>query len=266
MRIIGRIRFAALFICVFSCGLLHPAAAQETGPAIFVIFPERQKERRASRWTLSDWLGTKQKIAEQNMWLSAHTNKLPIDLTLGLDSRAGGLSGVEADVYLLSLGIKLRYERPWSAMEELWPAPATRIEDPGSQSGEVDLQLRLFGGNVQNTNLIIRGTYEYDHYYDLSVGNGPYAGFGVGPELQIYFAQWLGLRGEWRTRFLRKNIANRAQEFSGKTYWVGAFLEMGSLRFEVGKDWRERSFQTDSGALLLSEVDSAMFGRMRLFF
>ncbi|MBS1982683.1 MAG: hypothetical protein JST16_00810 [Bdellovibrionales bacterium] len=227
---------------------------------IFVIFPERQQERKSARWSLSEWMKTKKEIAFQNMWLDHHTNKIPGDLTYGLDVRPGRM-GHELDAYLFSLGLHARYERGISLSRSV----ANGNLNEKNQAGELGLQIRLAGGNIQNTNLIFRASYEYNHLYGLGALSGAYGGYSLGPELQVYLAPWLGLRGEWRYRFNQKSITQRGGTLNGNGWFAVGFLEMGSLRFEGG--WTSRKWNlSDSSGNATAFDDGTWVGRARLFF
>ena len=235
------------------------ARAQSGGGGIKIyIVQERQQERRAARWTLQDWFDTKKTIARQNAWLAQHTNKLPLDIAYGFDL-SKKRQGHELDLYLLRLGLRARYESNVSWFETPLTTDLTR------RTGELSLQMRLFGGNLQDTNLILRGGYEYDHITTIGNLQGPYGGYGLGPELQIYFARWLGVRADWRYRFGNKHIGDQTLELSGNSYQAVGFLEMDALRFEGG--YRSRSFEFKRASINLSSEDqSEVFGRLRLFF
>jgi hypothetical protein len=230
---------------------------------VVLIFPERQAERKSSRWTLGDWLVTKRKIDAQNFWLAQHTNKVPLDLTYGLDVSPGRV-GHELDFYILWFGLRARFEQG----QGLWPRENSSLLGARDKTGEAAVQLRLFGGNIQNTNLILRGAYEYADLRQLGDAlNGAYGVYGLGPELQIYFAQWLGVRGDWRKRVGGKRITARGAKISGESYSLLAFLEMGSLRLESG--WVQRQWilrEEAAGGQVISQDSGHYVARLRAFF
>jgi hypothetical protein len=245
-----------LLLCFLFLGTLAKKSFSQdhTGPMVLLIYPERQKERRQSRWTLSDWMKTRQTMDAQDRWLWSHTNKVPIDVTLGWDVSAVR-QGFEADVYLTRIGLRLRYEEPISYISK---TPT----DLDLQGFESDLQFRLFGGNIQDTNLILRASYHYANLTLPSSARGHFTGFGIGPELQIYFAQWLGVRGDYE-KLLNQSTRTGGTTYGGSSYSYAAFLEMGSLRGEFG--YRSKTIEYTKGATG-SENEAGLFGRLRLFF
>lgn len=246
---------AAIFaVAFFILGAARAAKAQ-----VLVIFPERQQERKSVRWSLADWMATKKTIAAQDAWLARHTNKFPVDLTLGADLRPG-FAGLELDLFALSVGLHARYERGTSLLRSSSQPMSDR-----DQGGDFGLQLRLFGGNPQNTSLTLRGFYEYRHVNRSDVFNGAYGGYALGPELQIYLAPWLGVRAEWRYRFSAKRITARGADLAGNGWFAVAFLEMNSLRLEGG--WNQRSWEfSDTSGNAAKLDDGGLVGRVRLFF
>jgi|GEM_PF-1515763 len=227
-----------------------------------VIFPERQKERKASRWTLADWMSQKRKIDDQNLWLAAHTNKVPVDFTLSVES-TNSQSGGDLDLYVAWLGLKAHYEKSTHFFKD-----SDTTAHPQNSTGLLGLQFRLAGGNLQNTNLIVRGFYEYNHVYGLGARQGPYTGWGFGPELQIYFVPWLGVRADWNVR-LAQSAVNRGSDvqLQGNSWSAVAFLEYNSLRVEAGWASREWSFASASNAALAGDFPvEGLVGRLRLFY
>lgn len=241
---------------LFSLSLGSESVAQ-----VVIIFQQRQEERRASRWTLADWLKTKRTIEAQNIWLAAHTNKFPLDFTLTTEATRYH-AAVEGDVYYGRLGLKARYQKAARPFEVGAPS-----NDPRATTQNYALQLRLMGGNIQDTNLIVRGFYESQELLGFGSNNGHYRGFGVAPELQIYFAKWLGVRGDWAYRFARPLHENQTVRQSGNSWSAVAFLEFGPLRFEVGQESRVWKF--DNALVPASSTsleERSLIARMRLFY
>jgi len=248
-------------LAVLICSTASLALADDGGGGGFTIkiIPERQEERRAHRWTIGDWFKTKKIMEDQDRWLAGHTNKNPFDLTYGLLVDRKRLEH-DLDVFVLAFGLHFHYETTESFFYQF---------DPGelrNSSGDFGLQLRLFGGNPQNTNLVVKFLYEYDHVAGPSSVMGPYEGFGVSPELQIYLSNWLGMRGDWRYRTSKKRISQGDIELKGNSYSVVAFLEQRAVRVEFG--WRSRSwnFKGASAATTANMLTEGLFGRLRVFF
>lgn len=227
-----------------------------------VIFPERQKERQASRWTLGAWMAQKHEIALQNLWLAGHTNKVPVDLTLSAES-TNTQSGLDLDLYVAWLGLKAHYEKNTNLFKD-----SDATAHPRNSTGLVGMQFRLVGGNLQNTNLILRGFYEYNQVNALGARQGPYSGWGFGPELQLYLAEWIGVRGEWNYRLAQPSVTRSVDtQLSGHSWSAVAFLEYTALRLEGGWASREWNFTSASNPALNGDfLVEGLVGRVRIFF
>ncbi len=203
-------------------------------------------------------------MAEQNLWLAKHSNKVPVDLTYSIDARKPGRLGHELDLFLVWLGLHVRYESPWGQLDRFYDSLPN---DVASHSGEAGLAVRLVGGNPQNTSLTVKALFEYDHVYGLnSLVTGPYSGWTLEPELQIYLAPWLGVRGAYRLRLAKTNMADESVKLSGPSWWAGAFMEASSIRLELAYESRNWLFKNSSEATL-QDVDVGVFAtRLRLFF
>lgn len=233
----------------------------ESVAQVVVIFQQRQEERRASRWTLADWMKTKRTIEAQNIWLAAHTNRFPLDFTLTTEASRHH-AAIEGDVYYGRLGFKGRYQKAAHPFSVGSPSA-----DPRATTQNYAVQLRLMGGNIQDTNLIVRGFYESQEVLGFGSNNGHYRGFGVAPELQIYFAKWLGIRGEWAYRFSRRLQENPTVRQSGNSWSAVAFLEFGPLRFEAGQETRNWKFDNALVPVNSAELEErSLIARIRLFF
>ena len=251
-------RLTALALFLLSLCVQSSAWSQESTPAVVLLFPQRQAERAQSRWTLGEWLRTKKVMASQDAWLAAHTNKIPLDAALGVGVGPGPRLDVGLEINLAWLGLQARYNSPQSFLESsLGNRSALSIENT-----QVLLQARLLGNNPQNTALILRGLYESDNVISSDRWRGPYIGYGAGGELQVYWAQWLGVRGEYLHRFNRENIGARSLKLGGPSWLAGAFLELGALRFEGGYRHRALKF---SGQGTRELTEQGLYFNTRLF-
>ncbi|HVJ65464.1 MAG TPA: hypothetical protein VM901_09435 [Bdellovibrionota bacterium] len=220
---------------------------------------KRQQERKSTRWTLSDWLDTKKRISEQNTWLSNHVNKVPIDGALAAEQSPEKLRG-SFDFYMMWLGARFAYEHPITYL------PSGQHHDIGGPRTQIDLQLRLFGNNIQDTNIVLRGGAGYDQVEGMGAYDGNYLGWGLEPEVQIYFAKFLGVWGSWRYRFAGKPVDQRGVELSGTSWKSAAFLEVNALRLEAGYQSRKWNFKRSDGSDESLVINQSLFLGARLFY
>lgn len=232
--------------------------AQQDGAIGLIIYPVRQQERKSARWTLADWMDTKKKIAEQNAWLAAHTNKFPVDLSYGFDA-GERLRGHEIDIGLFRFGFHARFENVHT-----WLSDSATSDGINLRGGEIGPKLRLFGSNPQDTLLSVFANYRYDQILSPTVPTFNANGWTAGAELQIYFANWLGIRGNWQKGFEMAPENATEPTLIGDSYSAAAFIEMGLLRIEYG--YRNRDFSIEgTGISSVEQSDSEQFARLRLF-
>lgn len=228
LRIMRRILILSTIL--FGLNFSSAAVAQDSssdGGYILKLFPARQKERKQSRWSLATWLKTKAKVREQNRWLWAHTNKFPIEWAVGYGQTPSRYE-VEGDVFLARLGLRMTHSRNVSWFNDL-------STDPGPQGHQTELsaQLRLFGGNLQDSFLIARVGYEYSEFNSPnSIAGGVYGVWFAEPILQLYFEQWIGISGSYKYRYAGGNVSRPDNKLSGNLLELTAFLDLGALRFE----------------------------------
>jgi len=132
---------------------------------------------------------------------------------------------------------------------------------PRDDTTQVASALRLFGGNLQDSYLITRVGFEYNGFENPGALGGGFGTWYAEPELQVYLAQWLGLRGNLRHRWAGSHMTRKSQKWGGRNYETMAFLEMGALRLEGGYRWQTWDMK-DEGVLKNDEI----VGAVRLFF
>jgi len=229
------LKYLPLLVALSSFPLLaqdQGSGDSSSGSFVVKLFPERQAERRQSRWTLGTWMKTKRQIEEQNRWLWAHTNKIPLEFALAY-VQSPTRWNTELDLFVARLGLRASYGKRSTLFKD------ANAEDTGPRDDTAQLaaQIRLFGGNLQDTYLMARIGYEYAGLGGAGALGGGFGSWFVEPELQIYFAQWLGVRAKIHQRFSGQNLTRKDQKWSGRNTESVAFIEMGALRLEGGYRW-----------------------------
>ncbi len=220
---------SAMLIAILSFSFNAQAQETSSGGFTLKIFPERQKERRESRWSLSSWLKVKEQVREQNQWLWAHTNKLPIEWAFAY-AQTPSLWEVEGDVFLARLGLRMTHSRQVSWFTDLGSSPG-----PVGHQTELAAQIRLFGGNLQDSFIIARIGYEYSEWSSpSSLSGGAFGSWFVEPILQLYFEQWIGVFASYKYRYTGAHLTRLDQKLSGNLLELAAFLDLGAMRFEGG--------------------------------
>src|SRR3954462_12820239 len=103
--------FALLLAWMLALGLAANAQADE----IYTFVVKKQEEKAKTRWTLSDWLETRDKMRLMDLWLAVHS-PTPYEFFLGggyiVPSQTGAQSGFEvsAAAYATIFGLEFRRE------------------------------------------------------------------------------------------------------------------------------------------------------------
>lgn len=118
---------------------------------VYTVIIKRQEEKKASRWTLADWLMTKQRISLMDQWLSLNTESNFFDFSISYDkfnfkqtsqnsNKNYNDSNFNAKFFMSFIGFEANIEKLNSNFS--------------SKSYGVDL--RLLGSSLQSTHLLLK--------------------------------------------------------------------------------------------------------------
>ncbi|MCM2279900.1 MAG: hypothetical protein NDJ89_17635 [Oligoflexia bacterium] len=187
------------------------AAAAVGAPAwvqaddVYTIVVKKQEAKAQKRWSLSEWLETKEKIRLMDMWLALHTPS-PFEFSLGADYRTGnspsgsftGWSGSFA-AYASIFGLEAQYE------------------DSAARTFRGLFHLRIFGYSDQATQITLQT--------GLISRDGARAAL-AGVRTNIYLARFFGIEGLFRHVFESASGAS----LGGKRFEAGAFIDFDFVR------------------------------------
>jgi hypothetical protein len=157
----------------------------------------RQEEKAKTRWTLSEWLETRDRMRLMDLWLAMNSPS-PFEFFIGGANRLDEGWSVQAAAYATIFG--LGFER-------------------NSETTSGEFLLRVLGNQIQGTNLTL----------SLGVRSGELRNAYAGAGLTIYLARYFGLDGSYRRHFAAvPNSAGLANE-SFELDW-GAFIDFKFLR------------------------------------
>ncbi|MEO5668571.1 MAG: hypothetical protein ABIR96_10970 [Bdellovibrionota bacterium] len=199
---------------------------------------------------------TKRQIEAQNQWLWAHTNKLPLEFALGY-TQSPTRWKTDMDLFVARLGLRASYGKRLGFFRDV----TSENTGPQDDTSNLAAQLRLFGGNLQDTYLIARIGYDYAGLGTSGALSGGFGSWYVEPELQIYFSQWLGVRGNIHERFSGQNLTRKDQKWGGRNTETVAFIEMGALRIEGGYRWMNWDVDT-----VTPFKNDELVGSLKIFF
>jgi hypothetical protein len=213
------------------------AESGSSGNVIVNIYNNRPEQRTQSRWNLFDWMRTKEKIKTWDMWLEHNSTKnfLP-EFSLAVYYSFSSIEGARANYYKMNLDsyfLPLKFADFGINLNGKFLAnPETQRDTNYSVSG----LFRIFGNNVQNTNITVKVGYSHSEVNDLGVGL-PQLAFNnmvVGSELQLYLVDNLGLKSAVNYFFKSSALKNGADYFSQLDYNLRVFLEYKAIRLEGG--------------------------------
>ena len=178
---------------------------------VYEIIIKKQEQKKLSRWSLSDWLVTRDRMRLMDMWLALHTPS-PFEFYLGgnyqfatRDGDAYTGAGFELAAFATIFGIE--FEREQSSAKIM--------------NGL--FHLRLFGFHNQTTNITLHGGLRYRGSGDAL--RSPVAGVTT----DIYLMKYFGLEGMYRHIF-NSNTGASGYRIRAKRYEAGAFIDFKFLR------------------------------------
>lgn len=225
-------------------GLSSPAVADEA----YTFIVKKQETKAQRRWSLSEWLDTRDRMRLMDMWLALHSPS-PYEFFIGgayqLGSQSTGSTysapSFSAAAYVSIFGLGIERES----------GLGTRYDGT--------FHLRFFGLHYQATHMRAEvGLRQESVGSSLSFQNA-IAGFG----LTIYMAKPFGVEARWRHAFASTPNSS-ASAFSGDRFEGGAFLDFSFLR--VYGQYVYEMLNTESSDLVSESVRSGPQAGLKFFF
>jgi hypothetical protein len=183
---------------------------------VYTFVVKKQEDKAKTRWTLSDWLETRDRMRMQDLWLAIHS-PTPYEFFVsgaytipGTQPFGGPSSGSDfaAAAFATIFGLEGRRDTipntRWLAM----------------------FDLRIFGYHDQSTNITLQtGLVSQD------AGGGSIRNPLAGARMDIYLARFFGIGGLYRHYFDgTPNVLGGNDTFSGSRYEGQAFIDFQFLR------------------------------------
>lgn len=201
----------ALF-AIFTVCVAAPVWAEDR----YNIVLEKQEKKEKARWSLADWLDTRDRMRMMDLWLALHS-PAPYEFYFGTDWTTGKL---DSGRYFAGFNF---YAAAYAYIFGL----EVQRNDATAMEGWTGLgHVRLFGMYNQATNLTISGGVSRQNR-----GNGHFWNPIAGVSLTAYMAKPAGIEASYFHTFLARE--------SGATLFAndwraGAFLEFKLVRFYAG--------------------------------
>ena len=211
----SRIRFRIFFLG-FALFLAGTAQAQtggtaSKGSAPWSFMNRKAEVKRQARWSLDEWMATREKYRWQDMWLALNSpspfefflmgsaNMVPVTRKAKTDLRYG------AGAYVSIFGLEFEHDHV------LNPEDHARFH------------LRVFGYNVQNTNLTLQGGVRFQ------ATTTPFRQWYVGASTSIYLHKYFGIYGLYRYYMDTVSVPGMGI-LGGVRGEAGPFVDFGPLR------------------------------------
>jgi hypothetical protein len=190
---------------------LAPAHADE----VYTFVVKKQEEKKKVRWSLAEWLDTRDRMRMQDLWLALHSPS-PYEFFFGADYRLSdqGEGGARYDkslrlsaaAYATIFGLEA--QRRFSPLEE-W-------------LGMFDL--RVFGYHQQSTNITLNAGLRVR---DLAEGRSRNA--VLGGAMTVYVNRFCGVDGSYRHQFANTPDGTGTTR-SGNSLEAGLFMDFNFVR------------------------------------
>ncbi len=259
---------------------------------------DTQKERKSTRWTLTEWLRIKERMRMMDLWLAMFSNpkkekfapelslayqQLTLEDTFSSIDEAGNEvseSNLTAIQYRgqfwftnlissttglktpnIDLGIEYTLRQaPKNPLNTNLTALGQGYTLTGKSYNYTCLNFRIFGRNIQDSSVVLKyGQYSSDRGFNrISDELKNNAGIMAAAEMSFYFFSWLGLEGTY-IKFGNSKGAAGSDDQSGSQLESSLFLEIYNLRLNYGQVDEEWRWD-DEGINLENKTKSQFIG------
>lgn len=205
-------KFASVVgLCAFLLTGMNPLSSTARADEVYTFVIKKQEEKAKNRWSLSEWLATRDRMRLMDMWLAMNSPS-PYEFYLGAGSTLPGAQ-VKLGAFASIFGIEGSYEK-----------------FPDLTRWQALFKLRVFGFHQQATNITLHAGFR-----ENQTPAGERA-FVFGGEVTLYLAKYFGI--DWS--YLRINA------IQGSLWDAGAFIDFRFLRL-YGKYRTETGLRAENG-------------------
>lgn len=227
-------------LILLSFVLTPQAEAQDKGSASGIF--QRASQRETKRWTLQEWMETKEKNRMMDLWLALNSPSPYEGIfglhyfgyqttvnTLGVAPTSWTGQGGHFSAYASIIGLSFDYNK----------FDAEKVTDTSGQ-----LNFRVFGNSVQSTHLTL---HLGQRTRNFNTGNQDFAirNTFAQASLQLYFSKYFGLDGNYRV--FQPTTEATLGEIKGQSTEAGLFIDFSAFRV-YGCTYRDQQIQTLSGS------------------
>lgn len=213
---------------------------------VYEIIIKKQEQKKLSRWSLSEWLETRNRMRLMDMWLALHTPS-PFEFYFGgnyqFASRDGDpYTGGQFHIAAFATIFGLEFQRDQSSAKIM----------------NALFALRLFGFHNQTTNITLHGGLRFrgsDNEFRSPV---------AGVTTNLYFTKFFGVEGLYR-RIFNSSVNDQGYRFNGHRYEAGPFIDFKFLRI-FGSYFHEQEFANNAAAQPLFPTRKGALVGARFYF
>lgn len=230
---------------MLALGLLSPAAQADD---VYTVVVKKQQEKAKSRWSLSQWLETKEKFRLMDMWLALHSPS-PYEFYLG------------GDYQITERTTQPKYQSPrvyFGAFASIFGLELQREQFPDARWLGM-FKLRVFGYHQQATNLTLEVGVR-----SMGLEGADFRSMSAGAGTSLYFGKYFGIDGFYRHYFQSTPSASGAR-YQGSRAEAGAFIDFKFLRI-YGSYFYEPLKQSMAATTVSEDVRKGVAVGTRLFF
>jgi hypothetical protein len=179
---------------------------------VYTFVLKKQEEKAKTRWSLSDWLETRDKMRLQDLWLALHSPS-PYEVY------------VAADALFLNhatLGPQQAWHAQVASYASIFGLEGNYLSGP-VQDFSALFKLRIFGFNVQATNLTLEAGVRQKGTVDA------FRNPVLGAHATLYLAKFFGLDGGYQYYLGSTPRANGISS-TGYRWDAGAFVDFNFVR------------------------------------
>lgn len=180
---------------------------------VFTVIVKKQETKKSTRWSLAEWLRTKERMKWMDQWLALHTPS-PFEFYVG-----GAYEGGNPDpggAYSTA-----RFDA--AAYASIFGLQVVREMSPLNHWLGL-FNFRLYGYHNQGTNLTLHGGVR------SQLGAGGIRNPVVGASMTVYLARFFGIEGLYRWH-MKSTASDDGITNKGRRWEAGAFVEYSLLRF-----------------------------------
>lgn len=213
---------------------------------VYTFVVKKQEEKAKTRWSLEEWLKTRDRMRLMDLWLALHSPS-PYEFYVGADTQWGSRD---------PLGKYNSWRFDAAAFASVAGLAVQHESSPYSETTALAL-FRIFGYHDQSTNITLQG--------GLRMRSEPasYRNAALGVGSTIYLGKSFGITGLYR-HFLDSTPNATGAAVSGNRCELGAFIEFAFLR--VYGSWFQESESQHTSAASQDSTRSGALAGARLYF